>query len=472
MGLNAMQRRAIDLFQRGQNVFLCGEAGTGKSFTTKEVIKLATRRAGPNELAITGSTGVAAVAIGGVTLHSWAGLGLAEEPVDKLLIKAIKWPHAWRQTSILIIDEVSMLSCELLSKLECIARHVRNNNRPFGGIQLFMVGDFAQLAPVVRGTKNIYAFQADCWLGCMGNFVELTEIYRQSDAEFISILRHARDGSMPQDAIDILNSRISKDPPPRNGVVPTKLYCKKIDVYEQNYRELVKLPGESVIYEARDYSDGTVNGEKALKTLCQHLSAPAKLELRVGAQIMITANLSPTIVNGTRGVVTGCNETSVDVDFVDGDSGTIEVYKWERKDGKLVVASRKQIPIMLAWALTIHKSQGSTLDFLVVDLNGAFACGQAYVALSRATTLDALHLAPFTPDAFIASPVVIEFMGRMRTMNMAQLQTPPLSLKTNMPVLGLSKSVPVPEVAPMRNLTLDEFWALSKPFNHLKRQRE
>jgi ATP-dependent DNA helicase PIF1 len=454
MSFNELQLRAIDLAQQGQNVFLSGEAGTGKSFTTAKVISRAYKRfKKASSVCVTASTGVAAVAIGGTTLHSWAGLGLAEGPKEALLIEASARPYAWKYTQFLVIDEFPMISCELFEKLEWIARKIRKDERPFGGIQLFLVGDFAQLPPVVpEGSLRVHAFEADCWVSCMGTYVELSEVFRQKDMEFVGVLRHARMGRMPADALAVLQRQVRRDDEPlplRNGVAPTKLYCTKASVEAENQRALRQLDGESVVFESSDKSDGTAAGIKQLKFLQKNLTTPATLELKVGAQVMITANMNVllegedasdpkaercSVVNGTRGVVDGMEDDHVIVKLISGTLVRVDPYKWKREVASIVqppkkckkakevppvvvrevLASRTQIPLILAWAVTVHKAQGATLDYMLADLRGVFGDAQAYVALSRATALENLYLRPFGPAAFQASSKVMEFLESVR----------------------------------------------------------
>lgn len=448
MAFNELQLRAIDLAQKGENVFLSGEAGTGKSFTTAEVISRAYGRfKRPSAVCVTASTGVAAVAIGGSTLHTWAGLGLAEGPKEELLLQASARPHTWKLTQFLVIDEFPMIPCALFEKLEWIARMVREDNRPFGGIQLFLVGDFAQLPPVVpKGTLRIHAFEADCWSDCMGTYVELQEIYRQKDVEFVEILRHARMGRMPADALAVLQEQVRQDNDPlplRNGVAPTKLYCTKASVEAENRRALQKLEGEAVVFACSDKSDGSAAGVKQLKFLQTNLTTPSTLELKIGAQVMVTANMNVlfdgqevddpkalrcAVVNGTRGVVHDLADDHVTVQLLSGSLVRIDPYKWKREVTRIVeqpgnsaplvvrevLASRTQIPLILAWAVTVHKAQGATLDYMLADLRGVFGDAQAYVALSRATGLENLFLRPFDASAFTASKKVMEFLESMR----------------------------------------------------------
>jgi ATP-dependent DNA helicase PIF1 len=310
-----------------------------------------------------------------------------------------------------------------------------------------LVGDFAQLPPVVpKGKLRVHAFEAECWPGCMGTYVELQEVFRQKDVQFVEILRHARMGRMPPEALAVLQTQVRRDDellPLRNGVAPTKLYCTKASVEAENKRALQMLEGDAVVFSCSDKSDGSPAGIKQLKFLQTNLTTPSALELKIGAQVMVTANMNVLfdgedphdpkaercgVVNGTRGVVHDMADDHVTVQLISGTLVRIDPYKWKREvthvkeqpgsNVPLVVrevqASRTQIPLILAWAVTIHKAQGATLDFMLADLRGVFGDAQAYVALSRATALENLFLRPFDASAFKASKKVMAFLESVR----------------------------------------------------------
>jgi ATP-dependent DNA helicase PIF1 len=433
---NEQQLRAIDLALKGCSFYLYGNPGTGKTYTTHKIIEMLRKKYPfPGEVCVMAPTGRAALDIGGTTIHSWAKLGLMNEDREVLRLMASRAPAHWRTAKVLVIDEISMLSCALLEKLEYIARNVRGSDCSFGGTQLVCVGDFAQLAPVCRD-ERIFAFEAECWGNCIRDYVELTEIYRQQDPHFLKILREARIGQLSEESYQQLQERVlppEADLPSRNGLLPTKLYCTNDKRDQENLVQLDKIKSQAQEYAAVKWSNKTADGAKRLEFLEKNLSTPLILALKVGAQVMISANTHAPlvedehqrvkIVNGQRAVVVDLDADFVDVRLFNGDVVRLEFYEWcdartvitKFKNGepdkitKEALASIKQIPLILAWAVTIHKAQGLTLDWMVADFGRAFAAGQAYVAISRAVTLDGMFLRAFSKKDFRHSQKVVEF---------------------------------------------------------------
>lgn len=399
MDLNTQQRAVLDAVLAGRSVFYTGCAGTGKSFLLRAIVRALPRRT----TWVTAMTGVAALQIGGSTLHSRAGIGLARRAADDLVrFMKRQTRAAWRDCVVLIIDEVSMLSRALFEKLDAIGRAVRSDARPFGGIQLVLCGDFHQLPPVGAGADGEFCFESPMWDAAVPHRYELTEVFRQRDAAFVALLAEVRSGVLSPDAVARLAAL--DRPLPDGAVEPTRLFPTNGRVDDLNERALGRLDGETCVYNALDYA--RTEEARALLGAC---IAPPSLALKVGAQVMLVRNLDETHVNGSRGVVVRFHPTSSMpvVRFLRGDELMMEPQVWEVEgDDGAVVASRTQVPLRLAWAVTIHKSQGLTIDWLDVDLEGTFACGQAYVALSRARSLEGLRVRGFHPACVRTHPSV------------------------------------------------------------------
>lgn len=395
--LNEQQQRAVDIVNGGSNLFLTGPAGTGKTYTIKTIVE-ESKKLG-KVVNLTASTGIAASLIGGTTLHSWAGIGLGNRKFvpagarDKI-----------NSCDLLIVDEVSMLDSVYLSKVEQSVSRVRRSRKPFGGIQLVFTGDFGQLPPIQKDRETpYYLFQDELWNRLKFTTVCLRDVYRQSDRDFVELLLRLRDNTLTDEDIELIQS--TKTNKLDNGnIKPTILYCRNRDVDRMNMLELAKLDGESVVSKAEEYfRDSEV--EKSIT-----FNLPSELALRVGAQVMLLFNDEIDLVNGSRGIVDAIGDETITVRFNNGRIKDYTKYKQEFTDsnGK-VIAYRKQYPFRLAWCLTIHKSQGMTIDLLDIDLYGAFAYAQAYVAISRGVGLDKIRVRNFNRNSVLVSKVVRQF---------------------------------------------------------------
>lgn len=390
------QRAVLDAILAHKSVFLTGRAGTGKS----RLLETAIGFLDPETTFVTASTGIAATRIGGTTLHSFAGIGLGEGDVKDLL-KRMK-PDAkqrWRICRVLIVDEISMISAELWDKLEEIARRVRGLPAPFGGIKLVVTGDFAQLPPV----RARFAFEATSWNRCFDCTFCLRTIHRQaSDAVFCRVLDELRMGRVSETSAMILWECVGRALP-AGDIKVSSLFAHRADVWQENERELIRLPRETAhTYRASD---------TGLVVLLEPMQVPKVLTLRVGAQVMLVKNVDVEggLSNGSRGVVTSLGPDYAVVLFENGRIVTVTHVVCDVVSGRKVVASRTQIPLILAWALTVHKAQGSTLERARVNLEGSFERGQVYVALSRAKTLAGLSLDAFNPRWVKADDAVVKF---------------------------------------------------------------
>jgi len=401
----------------GKNVFFTGSAGTGKSFVLKHLVSKL-RKKYPKSVFVTAATGIAAVNIGGTTLHSFGGIKLGAAPAQRLAVEILqskKTLQKWLDCKVLIVDEVSMIDSELFEKLDTIGQIVRENNQPFGGIQLVLVGDFFQLPPVYGN----YAFESKAWKKSIDVCLELTTVMRQRDLEFIDILNNLRVGKKNDQIVQFLLERCKRPLDITNGVLPTKLYSTNASVDEENSAALEQLP--SVAHNFTSYDTGS---KELLENLDRDCPAMQKLVLKVGAQVVLLRKLEKHegLVNGSRGVVVDfvkvrskkrfskfyeSNPMAPVVQFNDGQKVTIPPSEWGVWSEKK--ASRVQLPLKLAWALTIHRAQGMTLDKVECELSKSFANGQSYVALSRVKSLEGLHLKDLKKSAIKTSDKVVVF---------------------------------------------------------------
>ncbi|XP_054623300.1 ATP-dependent DNA helicase PIF1 [Dunckerocampus dactyliophorus] len=409
--LNQGQAAVLSAVLSGKNVFFTGSAGTGKSFLLKRIIGSLP----PKSTFATASTGVAACHIGGTTLHNFAGIGSGSAPLEQC-IELAQRPGVlqhWTSCRHLVIDEISMVDATFFDKLESVARSVRRSTEPFGGIQLIICGDFLQLPPVSKGKEKAkFCFQARCWRKVIQVNMELTEVRRQTDGSFISLLQAVRVGRATEEVTTKLTESAYRQVD-RGGIVATRLCTHKDDVELTNDNKLQQLPGSARLFEALD-SDPAL-----ARTIDVYSPVSRLLHLKVGAQVMLTKNLDVTrgLVNGARGVVVAFEPGKHGLPRVRFLCGVTEVLKPERwvfKSGGGAYLSRQQLPLKLAWAISIHKSQGMTLDCVEISLARVFESGQAYVALSRARSLEGLRVMDFDPRVVRADPDVLLFYKKLR----------------------------------------------------------
>ena len=443
--LTKEQLSVIDHLLKGENLFLTGGGGVGKSYLLSVIYtefpglkKRLMAIKNPGSIAklpriqMCALTGCAALLLGhkAKTLHSWAGIGLGKGSVSELYIKIRRNRKAmsnWLCTDLLIIDEISMMTAELLDKLNEIGKKVRSNKKPFGGIQVLFVGDFFQLPPVNKSNEpTMFAFESAAWKEAITSSIELTQIQRQKDEVFQGVLKEARTGNLTKESCEILRGCQGRDWK-GNKIRPTLLFPRRAEVEMINDSNLRALQGRRYNYKARLVYDGKIpdgfiesdeNFQRALNMFDSDGAYSKELELMVDAQVMLIANVDPDsgLVNGSRGVVVGfCTSTELPiVEFVNGVKKPIGHHTWPIEDYEFI--SRSQIPLKLAYAVTIHKCQGSTLDAALVDIGtGNFEFGQAYVALSRARSLEALYVYDFDPTAFKAHSKVKKFYSELQT---------------------------------------------------------
>ncbi len=414
------QEQALNILKTGANVFLTGEPGAGKTHTINNFVNYLRDR--DIEPAITASTGIAATHIGGMTIHSWSGIGIKSK-LDKYdLDKIASSEYIARRvlkTRVLIIDEVSMLSTNMLNMVDLVCREIKQKSEPFGGIQIVLVGDFFQLPPIfkkdiVQSKQNtllvdvgrlqgLFAYESSAWERAQLVICYLTEQHRQDDTDFLSVLSAIRANNVLQKHVDHINTRqIEMDGMPDNI---TKLFSHNVDVDRINDAELVKL--ESGIKVFTMQGEGN---EKIVETLRKGCLSPEKLTLKVGAVVMCTKNNpKERFVNGTLGVVTDFEEFSGNpiIKTKRGNSIVVTPMDWTVEENGKIRAQITQIPLRLAWAITVHKSQGMSMDAAVMDLSQVFEFGQGYVALSRVRRLSGLYLLGINDHALKVHPEVL-----------------------------------------------------------------
>lgn len=408
--LNEKQRDALNDVRERKNIFLTGPAGSGKSFLINVIKRLYDK-----QVAVTSTTGVSAVQLSGKTIHSWAGIGLGTGSVNEL-VKKIKKSKAicrWKYTKMLIIDEISMLSPEVFDKLCEIGMKIRNNNIPFGGIQLILCGDFLQL-PVVNSAS--FCFKAKYWDSVVHKVVYLDKILRQKNKSFAKMLEKARLGICTKKMKTLFLSRCGLKPNMDDGIIPTRLYSKNMEVDTINNVELDKLEGNLYTYDVDIEKRGLVND----RLLDNFIKRDKKITLKLGAQVMLTENIDVEngLANGSRGVVVGfANELPI-VKFKCGVQQV--VGRFERTyDCDNCWIKKRQVPLRLAWAITIHKCQGMTIDCIVTNLHKdeIFEYSMAYVALSRVKSIEGLYLDAFSLRSIKCHPKALEFYQKLSENN-------------------------------------------------------
>jgi ATP-dependent DNA helicase PIF1 len=435
--LSPEQQTALDLFKKGENIFLTGPGGTGKTELIKRIVEIAEKQSKPIQVcALTGCAALLLGCSGSKTIHSWSGIGLASGTSYKVIDRVLKNKHkckAWREIKVLVIDEISMMSKKVFDILDSIGRSSRKKpDLPFGGIQVVFSGDFYQLPPVGSVEEDdedssAFCFESSRWneIFTTSNIIQLKTIFRQTDLRYTKALNEIRVGKLYTSSYKLLMTRVGVKNT-NELIKPTILYPKRRDVESINSAEMAKLTGKEYVYNLsviNDISIGNknkkyssydagasssssaadeVNTEIAIKQLRGSIIADDKLVLKVGAQVMCIANIdvdgANPVVNGSQGVVVEITKTGLPVvQFLNGSKREFGCHTWTSEINPAI--NIKQLPLIHAWAITIHKSQGVTLDLAEIDAgNNIFECGQTYVALSRVKSLDGLYLTAFNPQ--------------------------------------------------------------------------
>lgn len=408
------QNTALTIMKLGHSVFLTGGAGTGKTFVLNEYISWCKRHRIP--LAITASTGIAATHVGGATLHSWSGTGIKESLTDMDLDAISQKKNLYdryTKTQVLIIDEISMLHAYRLDMVDKIARMFRGNSKPFGGMQIIMCGDFFQLPPISKNQNNArdFAFYSESWKKINPVVCYLTRNYRQQEDSLSSILNSIRSNEVEDGIYDTFQDLLENPSSDFYDHPHTKLYTHNEDVDRINASEYKKLKGKEVVYEM------ATRGKKQLvDAIKMNCLAHEVLRLRPGTQVMFIKNdLGKKYYNGTLGEVTGFeSDNSPIVKTLSGDIINVQPDSWHIEDDGKILAEIKQLPLRYSWAITVHKSQGMTLDRAEMDLSKSFGFGMGYVALSRVRSISGLRLLGMSGSALAMHPDIIEFDKKLK----------------------------------------------------------
>ena len=446
MELSKEQQIAFDKYVQGHNIFITGPGGSGKSALIRLINDHAFKHF--KGIYVTAMTGCAAVLLNckAKTLHSWAGIGLGNGTIEQLVTKIKKNKFAkalWKSTDILVVDEVSMLSLKLFDVLNAIGKAVRNNPNPFGGIQLVFSGDFFQLPPV--GDKDEpdtqrFCFESDDWntvfrAHCQ---IQLIKIFRQTDEIYSTILNQIREGKIRRKSNDLILQYVGRPFAANLVVEPTKLFPTRVKVENINNTKMSALQSDEKEFNIKylkdlemtrterltrcDYTDKDIQME--LEFLANNLICEKEMKLKVGAQVMSIINIQSDrgldVCNGSQGIITGfCSISGCpQVKFNNGIEMIMTRNIWQ--SDKIPGIGVSQVPLILAWALTIHKSQGATLDAAEIDVgSGIFECGQTYVALSRVKNLDGLYLTSFDASKIRINRKVKDFYDNL-TLNQGE----------------------------------------------------
>jgi ATP-dependent DNA helicase PIF1 len=402
--MNSDQQLAFELVKRGKNVFISGSAGTGKSFTLERIIEW--HRTNNIQIGVTSSTGISALNIKGRTLHSYLGIGLAGASAYNLYVKCKKYKttiNKLQSLKVLIIDEISMISAELLDKVSEYLQLVRKNGKQsFGGVQMVFCGDLFQLPPI----NGEFCFKSAVWESMNINTCVLKTIVRQKDdLLFQQILENARLGVCSDEHLKLLKEQRTQT---FGEIQPTILYSKNINVDSINQREYVKLKTVEHTYNT------LYSSNKNTKFWAETMNIPDSVSLKEGTQVMLTVNLSVEdgYANGTRGMITGFTGEGPIMLLKDGTQLIIIPWMYKEdefaKDEDAIWASC--IPLKLAYALTIHKSQSTTLDAATIDIGPSiFEYGQAYTALSRVRDLKSVRILNVSKTSFKTHPDVLDY---------------------------------------------------------------
>ena len=436
MKLSPDQEEAFNAFKERKNILLTGPGGSGKTALIKKMVEFGL--AENKEIQVCALTGCAAVLLrcgGAKTVHSWAGVGLASGPSGKVIERVVKSKYKrtnWNKVDVLIIDEISMMSKKLFEILDTIARKIKKKPLvPFGGIQVVFSGDFYQLPPVGNREEietMQFCFESDRWNETIHQVIQLTTIFRQTDLDYTKILNQIRVGKLTKSSYEKLMKRVNVTAQDNNAICikPTILLPRRKDVDFINASELMKLETEASKYEMAPVNEVPTSENERKKLfgispedienetnfLMGNVMADKTLSLRVGAQVMCVANLDMEgpypIVNGSQGIIVDICDGLPMVQFTDGQKRIIGWHVWQSET--IPGIGIKQIPLIHAWAITIHKAQGVTLELAEIDAgSNIFECGQSYVALSRLKGLDGLFLTAFDPQKIKVNKKVQEY---------------------------------------------------------------
>ncbi len=400
------QETAFQILREHYNVFLTGAAGTGKTYLLNQYIDYCKKN--DIKVAVTASTGIAATHLGGRTIHSWSGIGIADTMGQKEINKLLKRPGFKKrlvETDVLIIDEVSMLHASQLDLINQILRLARSSWESFGGMQVVLSGDFFQLPPIRKKDekKAKFVYESQSWKEMDIKICYLTRQFRQNEDDIMEVLQNIRDNKVDENTFALLDD--AKDRVLEDYIEPTRLFTHNAKVDIINKKKLDKIEGEArAFYMEDDGVDAVVN---ALKNGCL---APEELLLKEGAVVMfVRNNFEVGYVNGTTGTVIDFDDDGFPIiETFDGEEIVVYPEKWSIAEENKTLAEISQLPLRLAWAITVHKSQGMTLDSAEIDLSRSFEYGMGYVALSRVRTLNNMRLLGINEIALAVNPDIIK----------------------------------------------------------------
>ena len=419
--LSDEQQKFINIALAGKNCCIVSGGGFGKSTVIKELIKQLNKKYedNPDAIGVTAMTGVAAVLIGATTINSFLKIGLAKDSAEDLYKRISKSKRdrskfnvLSKDLKVLIIDEISMMSAALFGKISDYFKYIRRCDQPFGGVQIILSGDLCQLPPIEN--KSGYIFQSEEWKEMDMCVIELTKCFRQSkDLEFQEILSNIRFGKIDNKSylrLQELNTSKFED----SGILPTKLFPtnKEVDSFNEQCLNNLCQDTDQQLFEFKIKK--VSKDSKKIQDVILLNGIPESVYLAIGAQVMITFNINieAELVNGTRGVITDICNNSITIKKLDGSIHVITyvaAYDPEEKHKDHPTSIFEYIPLKVAFATSVHKSQGSTIEFLEVDLSNSFGYGMGYVALSRAVSLDNLIITGITKNAFRCCPLVKKF---------------------------------------------------------------
>lgn len=405
------------LIKKKENIFITGHAGTGKSYILNKLKEKLPK------LIITSTTGIAAVNIKGQTIHSWAGVGICNRPIEYTVERILKRSATKKQIQkckLLAIDEISMLDIKTFEYVDKVLRLVRENDEPFGGIQLIVIGDFFQLPPVNLNTEDErkYCFESELWNDLNFKTIMLKKNYRQNETALINALSNMRINNLNAEDIKLLKTRECSQSDDLSDILHIFATNAEADNYNNyKFRNITEpeytLFATDGIYKGKELIKKAENerDENILKRIDVVCNAEKSIALKLGVRVMLLTNLSfeDGLINGSCGVVEEITDDYVLVEFDNGVTSQITKHDFEFYNNDVLIAVRKQFPLRLAYGITIHKSQGMSLDKLVVDCSRIFEKGQAYVAFSRIKTLDGLYLFNFNPQKVMVDEKVVDF---------------------------------------------------------------
>jgi len=432
------QKEALQILELGHNVLLTGPAGSGKTFLLNQYISFLKKKG--IGVAVTASTGIAATHIGGRTIHSWAGIGIKDELTSRNLQTLKKRSYLKKQfekTRVLIIDEISMLHAHRLDMVDRVCQAFKGNNLPFGGIQVILSGDFFQLPPISSGSGEAeFVYKSDVWQEMDVRVCYLDEQHRQNDKKMTHILQSLRRNEITSEIDALLRERMHQEI--KINERPVRLFTHNVDVDSINNAELKKISAPEYRYRMTNSGD-----KKLVEALKKNCLAPEELVLKKGASVMFVKNKfqdeKVMYVNGSSGVVIGFGEENLPiVKLSSGKEVLVTIDSWTIDSEREILARINQIPLRLAWAITVHKSQGMTLERAEIDLSKSFGYGMGYVALSRLVSLEGLYLLGINEMAYKLNPQVFAFDKELLVLSeQARNNKSPKVYKKKKSVLGI-----------------------------------